>query len=219
MNTVDKGNAFENKVFTHIIEELSNDRLHVIGRRSKAYQKKGYFSKDRLSEIITDISIETFLPEATDYTLLTVIECKDYDTPIPVSDIEEFHSKIQQIAGDNVKAIFATSAALQKSALNYAKSKKIGVIRYLPYHNQLQWFVFYEAPKIEYFFNQKDEFNSAFVNQNHKTFKGEFYACYDKYIFPSLFSILQAYLNRRDLTKTLKFRLKAIGKKIRRIIK
>jgi chromosome segregation ATPase len=58
-----------------------------------------------------------------------------------LNDIEEFHSKIQQIAGDNVKAIFVTSA-LQRSALNHAKSKKIGVIKYLP-DNQVKLLLYF----------------------------------------------------------------------------
>jgi len=197
MNTVKKGNDFENKVFSYITTELLNERLHVNSKRSEVYQKKGYFSKERQSEIITDISIETFLPDASgsDYCLLTIIECKDYKTRIPVNDIEEFHSKIQQIAGDNVKAIFVTSAALQESAFEYAKSKKIGVIRYLP-DNQVERLLCFKMnsdnaqTKLSH-----SEFNSAFLNQSHKSDGREFYACDEKYIYPSLFSVLSEYLN------------------------
>jgi len=195
MNTLKKGNAFEDKVFSYILTELSDDRLHVPGKRSKAYQKKSYFSKDRQSEIITDISIETFLPNAHDYSLLTVIECKDYSNAIPVSLMEEFHSKVQQITGDNVKAIFITTAALQKSALNYAISKKIGVIRYLP-DNQVRHLIFYTTS----INNSEDkmnpsEFISAFLIQDYKNADREFYACDNEYIYPSLFSVLEKYLN------------------------
>jgi len=192
MSTLKKGNDFENKVFGYITTELSNDRLHVLGKRSNAYQKKGYFSKDRQSEIITDISIETFLPDASDYSLLTIIECKDYSSAIPVDDLEEFHSKIQQIAGNNVKAIFATSAALQKSTLNFAKSKKIGVIRYLP-DNQVKWIISFMTSRQERL--NHSEFNSAFLNQSHESYGRNFYACDNDYIYPSLFSILKEYLN------------------------
>ncbi|MDR1149316.1 MAG: restriction endonuclease [Spirochaetaceae bacterium] len=170
MNTVKKGNDFEDKVFKYINTELLNDRLHVSRKRSKAYQKKDYFSKDRQATIITDISIETFLPDASDYSLLTVIECKDYNSAIPVNDIEEFHSKVQQIAGDNVKAIFVTNAVLQKSALNYAKSKGIAVIRYLP-DNQVKLLL--QFMTYDTIFQQEtldpSEFNSAFLNQEHQS--------------------------------------------------
>lgn len=198
MNTVEKGNAFEDKVFEHIKTELSNDGLHVNSQRSNAFQKKRYFSKDRQSDIVTDISIETFRPNASDYSLLTVIECKDYKSDIPVSEIEEFHSKIQQIAGDNVKAIFATSAALQEGAFRYAKSKGIGVIRFLP-NNQIDWLI--EMMSLNTILKQEklshSEFNSAFLNQNHRSNGRDFYACDDSYIYPNLFSILKEYLNEK----------------------
>lgn len=195
MNKVKKGNIFEDKVFKYITTELSNDRLHVNSSRSKAYQKKGYFSNDRQSEIITDISIETFLPDALDYSLLTIIECKDYNTEVPVNDIEEFHSKVQQIAGNNVKAIFVTSAALQKSALSYAKSKKIGVIRYLP-DNQIKCLLYFMmSSDTTHKKLSQSEFNSAFLSQNHESDGREFYACDDEYIYSSLFSLLAKFLN------------------------
>jgi len=105
---------------------------------------------------------------------LRIIECKDYSSAIPVDDLEEFHSKIQQIAGNNVKAIFATSAALQKSALNFAKSKKIGVIRYLP-DNQVKWIISFMTSRQERL--NHSEFNSAFLNQSHESYGRNFYAC------------------------------------------
>ena len=196
MNTIKKGNAFEDKVYKFIEDELADNRLHVIGNRSKLYQKKGYFSRDRQSEITTDTSIETFLPDASDYSLLTVIECKDYSTAIPVDDIEEFHSKVQQISGDNIKALFITTAALQKSALSFAKSKKIGVIRYLP-DGQIKHMLYLmtseSIPRQEKL--NQSEYRSAFLNQDHESYGREIYVCDDEYIYSSLFSILHKYLN------------------------
>lgn len=196
MSSIKKGDAFENEVFSHLKKELEDDRLHVLGRRSKIYRKKGYYSRDREKNIITDISIETFLPDETDYSLLTIIECKDYDGSIPVDDIEEFHSKVQQIAGDNVKAIFATKSALQKGALIYSNSKKIGVIRYLP-SDQIKWLSHFMTSETSSTKEKLDssEFNSAFLNQYHTSFGRGFYACDDDYIYGSLFSILKEYLN------------------------
>jgi len=184
MNTVEKGNSFENIVFKFITNELLLDRLHVTGKRSKVFQKKSYYSKDRQSDIITDISIETFLPDASDFSLLTIIECKHYNSPIPVDDIEEFHSKVQQIAGDNIKAIFVTTAALQKSALNYAKSKKIGVIRFLP-DEQVKHLLYRSMPPVTI---------QAFLDQDYRG-DYELYAYNDGHISPSMSFILDIILN------------------------
>ena len=46
--------------------------------------------------------------------------------------MEEFHTKLQQIGEDNTKGTFVTSGALQRGALNFARSKGIGVVRLLP---------------------------------------------------------------------------------------
>jgi hypothetical protein len=42
MSTVKKGDAFEDEVFAHLKQELENDRLLVLGKNSKIFQKKGY---------------------------------------------------------------------------------------------------------------------------------------------------------------------------------
>lgn len=196
MSTVKKGDTFENKVFNHFKNELKNDRLYVAEKTSHIFQKKSYYSKDREANVIIDISIETYLPKATDYSLLTVIECKDYNSSIPIDDIQELHDKVRQIAGDKGKAIFATTAALQKSALTYAKNNKIAIIRFLP-SNQVNWVFYYMTSDA---FTTKEqlngnEFNSALLNQEHRGRNRSFYASYDNYIFGNLSSLLKHILN------------------------
>ena len=196
MSTTKKGNAFENIVYNHLQTELVNDNLFVPQKKSQIFQKKSYFSKDRQSNIIIDISIETSIPKAKDYSLLTVVECKDYSHSIPVDDIEEFHSKVQQISGDNVKAIFATTAALQKATLEYAKSKRIAVMRFLP-ANQVRWVTYHmtSARLSSHSSLDTSEFNSAFLNQDHRGTNKSFYGCDDKYIYGTLYSLLKNFLN------------------------
>jgi hypothetical protein len=201
MSSVKRGDTFEKEVYDYLKEELEDDRLHVSGQRSKIFRKKGYYSRDRDKNIVTDISIETFLPNAADYSLLTVVECKDYDGTVSVDNIEEFHSKVQQIAGDNVKAIFATKSALQISALTFAKSKKIGVIRYLP-SDQVQWLSHFStsASLPRQVSLDASEFNSAFLIQGHKSNGRSFYGCDCNYIYGSLYSMLKEFLNESSET-------------------
>ena len=196
MSTVKKGNAFEDKVFGHFKDELENDNLYITKKTSKIFQKKSYYSRDREANIVTDISIETFLPNATDYSLLTVIECKDYNSTIPIDDIQELHDKARQIAGDKGKAIFATTAALQRSALTYARNNKIAIVRFLP-SDQVQWITYFMTGSM---LTQKEkldgsEFNSALLNSGHIGKNRDFYSCYDNYIFSNLTSILKRLLN------------------------
>lgn len=132
MSTVAKGNAFEDRVFAAISTELNSDRLGLSPSLASTFQKKGYYSRDRDSDIIVDISIEVWLPNADKWSLLWVCECKDYSGAIPVDDVEEFKAKLDQIAGANKKGVMAVTGALQQGALKYARANGIGVVRLLP---------------------------------------------------------------------------------------
>jgi Zn-dependent peptidase ImmA (M78 family) len=105
---------------------------------STIYQKKGYYSEDRQNNIIVDISIETFIKDAINYSMLTVIECKNYKKLMPIDDIEEFKAKLDQIAGKNVKGIMVSRSGFAKGTLNYAKSQGIALVRLLD-SNKINW--------------------------------------------------------------------------------
>ncbi len=132
MSTTARGDAFEQRVYDALSKELRDERLCASPRNAKILKKKAYHSRDRGAAIITDVSIEIFLPDRRRPSLVWIFECKDYSGAVPVDDIEEFHAKLQQIGEDNTKGTFVTSGALQRSALAYAKAKGIGVIRLLP---------------------------------------------------------------------------------------
>lgn len=218
MNTTKKGNKFEKKVYSHLKHELDKGFLHVSGKNSIICRKKKYYSRDRDSDIVTDISIETYIRGAKDYSLLTVIECKDYAHNVPVDDIEEFHSKVQQISGLKTKAIFVTTAALQKGALKYAQSKGIAVIRFLPDDQVRHVLYCLRRPTfIEslirkgisdvYSFYTKfgglfksdgdlstSEFSSAFLNSKHVGVNRKCYAFYGRVLFDDSRSLLKSIL-------------------------
>ena len=101
MSTVSKGNEFEARVYRALSEELLNERLCVAPKHAKIFRKKAYYSRDRQANIVTDVSVEAYLPDRERPTLVWIFECKDYAGFIPVDDIEEFHAKLQQIGDDN----------------------------------------------------------------------------------------------------------------------
>ena len=132
------GKEFERKVLNIFREELEHNRLFVKSDFCKIHHRKGYYSKDRNGKIIVDISIEVFLPGESDYSILIVLECKNYNHPVPVDDVEEFFSKLQQISGANVKGIIISSNLFQIGALNYSRSKGIGLVRVFD-DNKFKW--------------------------------------------------------------------------------
>lgn len=125
-----KGDALELRIFDLFQAEINADKFWVRKENCKVFRKKGYYSRDRGKEIIFDVSIEIYLPGATEYSSLVLIECKNYGHRVPVDDAEEFFAKVQQVAAANAKAIIASTASFQSGARDFATSKGIGLIRY-----------------------------------------------------------------------------------------
>lgn len=185
-----KGDAFEAKVFAALSKELQGDRLIVSPKTARIFRSKSYYSRDRQSDITTDVSIEAFLPGRDEPTFVWVFECKDYTGRVPVDDVEEFHAKLQQIGADNTKGTFVTSGALQEGALKYAESKKIGVVRLLPSDQIIVLMDMTRAagPALDSAVGGA-EFYGALSNPSHRSRRG-FFASSDGHWFPSWRALL-----------------------------
>lgn len=196
MSSVAKGNAFENRVFGAITNELNNERLGLSSRSASAFQKKGYYSRDRDSDIIVDISIEIWLPNADRWSMLWVCECKDYGSNIPVDDVEEFKAKLDQIAGANKKGVMAVTGALQQGALKYARANGIGIVRLLP-SDQVEHLVYFmtSATMEESSRLNPNEFYRALTNSGFIGKNRDFYAEGQGYIFGSWHPLLKEMLH------------------------
>jgi predicted helicase len=57
--------------------------------------------------------------------LLVLVECKHYKHRVPVDDVEEFHSKIDDIGAQ--KGILITTVGFQSGALKAAKGRRIAL--------------------------------------------------------------------------------------------
>lgn len=130
MNTVEKGDKLEQIIYDIFSEDIANGRFWANKDCCKIFIKKGYYSKDREKNITFDISIEIYLPEQEKYSVLVLIECKNYNHKVPVDDVEEFYAKTQQISGANIKAIVASTNSYQDGTFKFSRSKGIGLLRY-----------------------------------------------------------------------------------------
>ena len=128
-NTVEIGDNFEYKSLSIIRRVIDDGQLGHLSNHIKIFHRKGYYSELRKKDIVFDLTIEVWPPGATRYVLLYIIECKDYEKRVPVSKIEDFHSKIQQVAGVNVKGIFISNSPLQEGGFNIAESTGMMVIQ------------------------------------------------------------------------------------------
>lgn len=138
MNTKLKGDVLEGRFLKLLRREMAKGRFFVSSDVCKVYSQKGYYSKDRAKDIIFDISIEVYAPGAESYSFLILIECKNYNHPVPVDDAEEFFQKIQQISGANVKGILVSTSSFQEGCFNFSGSKGIGLIRYYD-SKEIKW--------------------------------------------------------------------------------
>lgn len=67
-----------------------------------------------------DISIRF---EHSFYTYFVVIECKDYKSAVPISDVEAFKTKLEDVGAD--KGVIVSSNNFQKGAIETAKAHNI----------------------------------------------------------------------------------------------
>ena len=183
INTTEKGDLFEKKVFEIIKKLLDNEDFFVSGKRSKIYWKKSYVSKETNSNVIVDISIETFLPNADKYSQLTIIECKNYESAVPINDIREFGSILNEIGTHKTNGIMISKSRFQEGAYNFAVSTGIG-LAILKDKSELDWINY----RIDRKYNQYniDDINS-FLSNNSET---DFFAYINKYCFENLPDLL-----------------------------
>lgn len=139
MNTVKKGDKLESQIFNLFDTQINKDEFFFFKKDAcKIFTKKGYYSRDRKKNIIFDVSIEVYLPGEKSYSLLFLIECKNYSHRVPVDDVEEFFAKAQQISGANIKGIVVSTNSFQEGTVEYSKSKGIGLLRYF-HPSKLKW--------------------------------------------------------------------------------
>lgn len=123
------GAKLEQEVEQYLREHLLPELLGCDPERTKVFRQKAYYSAARGSNIKADVSVEFTLKNATHPFLTWIWECKDYSSPVGIADIEEFDSKLRQIGEHNTKGTLVSRHGFQKSAIAFAKSRGIGLVR------------------------------------------------------------------------------------------
>ncbi len=138
MNTTLKGNQLEKRLYLLLLDLLNNDLYYLNRKRSQVFEKKGYYSASRESEIIFDVTIESCLPGASDFSVLHVFECKNLEKNVTVDDIEEFSSKLDQVGKHNTKGILVSTKGFASGTKRFAKNLKIALLL-VKSNNDLEW--------------------------------------------------------------------------------
>ena len=130
MDTVKKGDELEGKVFEYFEAMILADSFVAKADCCRIFTKKGYYSRDRQSDIVFDVSVEIGFPGDPELSLLYLIECKNYAGRVPVDDIEEFLAKVDQVGSAKTKAVVVSAQGFQRAAIDYAKAKGVGLMRF-----------------------------------------------------------------------------------------
>lgn len=141
MNTTAKGNTFENKIYNYFLSLLGNDQLGFASKKnSQIFQHKKY-DTDTSRKIEFDITIEVSNPLSKDdgWSSLVVIECKNYNHKVDISDFDEFESKLRNVSGSSIKGIFVTTKGFSRTQIEKAKKEHIALIVFS--ENEKNWIV------------------------------------------------------------------------------
>ena len=195
-----EGRRIRARVFAALETELKEERLGVSPQSAQLYRKKEYYSRERDALIVTDISLEVFLPGKQRPSLIWIFEAKDYKGHVPVNDVEEFHAKLQQIGADNTKGTMVLSGALQMSALNYARSQGIGVVRLLP-SDQVQHVIEFIVERASQPAINWSEFMQALVTPGHRS-RREFFAMDDNRMYSGWQALLSSGLQLSTMNRS-----------------
>jgi Zn-dependent peptidase ImmA (M78 family) len=128
MNTKKIGDEFESRGLEIINRVIQEEQLGHTAKFLKIIPQAPYYSHSRKKNVIFDMVIEVWPPGATRYTLIYIIECKNYQKRIPVEKIKSFLFDVNEIGFANAKGIFISNSPLQEAAYNLADSKGMMVI-------------------------------------------------------------------------------------------
>ncbi len=177
MDTTEKGDRLENQVYALFAELISENRFLAKKECCRIYKKKGYYSKDREKSIIFDVSVEITFPGQNTYSILMLIECKNYNYSVPVNDVEEFFSKTQQISGCNTKGVVVSTNSFQEGAFNFSKSKGIGLLRYYDKAN-LDWVLTRSPSGMVSTSHSMPEWSNVYHGLRSQTHVSKIFDCY-----------------------------------------
>ncbi|WP_226801812.1 restriction endonuclease [Alkalilimnicola sp. S0819] len=182
-------------IYANIKRLLDGGSLGLNPESCKLFQKKAYYSRDRDADIITDVSLELWMPGAERWSMLWVCECKDYSRPIAVDELEEFRAKLAQIGGVNVKGLFASTNSFQSSALNYARSQGFGLLRILP-SDQVHFLMhcMTTAHSMGQERQRRNEYKVAMTRQGYTSDGRSFFGVYDGYVFEHWGQLMKRYI-------------------------
>lgn len=133
MNTTDKGNQLEDKLYSYLLDQLDRDeRVFDVypSELCQVYKKKKYYCKERGGDVEFDVVIEVRRKDRPEPHLFVLFECKNHSDPIQERDITDFSDKVGRIFGHAAKGLIVSSSRLRSGAESIARSRRIGIVKF-----------------------------------------------------------------------------------------
>lgn len=131
MNTVAKGDEFENRVYNILLETLKNSSLKIKKKGKSSFwivpSSASINQKAKKFFPWGDVVINDLTIEGVNDDFLILIECKSYSKAVDRGDVAEFNTRIQDL--NATKGILITTSRFQQGALNMAEYHNIALVR------------------------------------------------------------------------------------------
>ena len=133
MDTTEKGNKLEDKLYEYLLDQQSHDKLvydAYPASHCKVLRKQKYYCKDREADVEFDVVVEVRRTGRSEPHLYVIFECKNHQKPLEDSYVRTFSDQIKSVFGQAVKGIVVTPKKLQSGAERVAANRRLGIVRF-----------------------------------------------------------------------------------------
>lgn len=133
MNTTEKGNRLEDKLYDHLIDQFKRDELvfDIYPANCCTVRKKpNYYCRDREADVNFDVVVEVRRQGGTDPHVYVVFECKNHQRPVEDRNLRVFSDQVRSVFGQAAKPLVVISSRLQSGAESFAKNRGIGIVKF-----------------------------------------------------------------------------------------
>lgn len=143
----EKGDALELAVFEEVVRALNAGEFGLSPEACRVYRQKSYFSHQRQTSVLLDVTVELFSPGSDEMSMLWVFECKNRERPVQFSDVDALTGSLRGIAQHKTKVIMVSSGGFTKPVIEAARREGVSLVLFTP-EQELQWVLHRSSSKI-----------------------------------------------------------------------
>tara|TARA_R110002020_G_scaffold150446_1_gene327148 strand:- start:10587 stop:11894 length:1308 start_codon:yes stop_codon:yes gene_type:complete len=133
MNTTEKGNKLEDRLFDYLLDQFKRDELIFDiypANCCTVLKKPNYYCREREADVNFDVVVEVRRQGGIDPHVYVVFECKNHQRPIEDKNVRVFSDQVRSVFGQAAKPLVVTSSRLQSGAESVAKNRGLGIVKF-----------------------------------------------------------------------------------------